>query len=388
MSEILFIAGVALTVAIAATAWLLHQRNALAWTPDYVRGRLRRRLPRTGLVDVMFCFVDHFEPRWRRPDHDTEVRRVTRWVEDYPRVCSGHRDADGCAPKHTFFYPEEEYETGHLDRIAELCGAGFGEIEVHLHHDRDTNAGLRSKLKSFTRLLHEQHGALSRHPDGRLAWAFIHGNWALDNARPDGRWCGVNDELTVLAEEGCYADFTLPSAPDPCQTRWVNRIYYAQDDPQRPRSHERGVPVTVGTEPCGDLMIVQGPLGWDWGNRRAGLMPRLENADVRSAQPPTPARIDRWVRTAIGLEGLPQWVFVKIHTHGTQEGDMDTLLGPPVERMFAHLEERYNDRRRFRLHYVSAREMYNIIRAGQSGLCDNPGRYRDYVIPAPAMVAR
>ena len=47
----------------------------------------------------------------------------------------------------------------------------------------------------------------------------------------DGRYCGVNDELTVLRETGCYADFTMPAAPDVSQTRTINAIYYAADDP-------------------------------------------------------------------------------------------------------------------------------------------------------------
>ena len=46
-----------------------------------------------------------------------------------------------------------------------------------------------------------------------VGYAFIHGNWSLCNSRPDGRYCGVNNELDVLRETGCYADFTLPSAP-------------------------------------------------------------------------------------------------------------------------------------------------------------------------------
>ena len=52
---------------------------------------------------------------------------------------------------------------------------------------------------------------------GELRFAFIHGNWSLDNSRPDGRWCGLNNELILLRELGCYADFTLPSAPSDTQ---------------------------------------------------------------------------------------------------------------------------------------------------------------------------
>src|SRR5437764_446696 len=80
---------------------------------------------------------------------------------------------------------------------------------------------------------------------GRPAFGFIHGNWALDNCRVEGvrNFCGVNDELTVLAEEGCYADFTFPALFHLAQPRQSNSIYYAEDDPQRPKSHDRGVPV-------------------------------------------------------------------------------------------------------------------------------------------------
>ena len=82
-------------------------------------------------------------------------------------------------------------------------------------------------------LFAHRHGLLAcDRRTGRPAYGFIHGNWALDNSRPDGRWCGVNNELDVLRETGCYADFTFPSAPSPTQPRKINSIYYAVDDPQ------------------------------------------------------------------------------------------------------------------------------------------------------------
>ncbi|MBK8740376.1 MAG: hypothetical protein IPM02_13005 [Betaproteobacteria bacterium] len=77
-------------------------------------------------------------------------------------------------------------------------------------------------------------------------FAFIHGNWCLDNSRRDGRWCGVNNELRVLGELGCYADFTLPSAPSDTQTRKINSIYYANDDSTHPKSHDDGVDLRSG----------------------------------------------------------------------------------------------------------------------------------------------
>ena len=74
---------------------------------------------------------------------------------------------------------------------------------------------------------------------------------------------------------------------------------------------------------------------------------------------------------------------MKIHTHGTQERDMDTLLGEPMRQCYEHLHARYNDGKDWKLHYVSAREMYNIVKAAEQNLPGEPGQYRDLVIPRP-----
>jgi hypothetical protein len=366
-------------------SYFVRSKNMHFWFWSYVRSSMRRRAPPAGPTHLMFCFVDHFEPQWGRVPYPQQCARVERWHREYPLLCARHHDADGHAPVHTFFYPAEEYRPEHIDSLVDLCRRGFGEIEIHLHHDNDTEAGLRQSLRHFTRALVERHDCLPVDPDtGQARWCFIHGNWALDNARPDGRYCGINNELIVLREEGCYADFTLPCAPDPSQTRTINSIYYASDDPQRPKSHDKGAAVRVGGKQGGDLMIIQGPLGLMWHSRKFGVLPRIENGDVRSAMLPTAQRVNGWVRTGIHVLQRPEWVFVKVHTHGTQERDTDTLLGAPMHRMLQQLETEFNDGRRYVLHYVSARETYNIIKAAESGEIGNPNLYRDFVIPRPA----
>lgn len=391
MNQVIVIALLALivlAVAFCAVAWMaIRSRNMQTWLWSYLRRRPRPAVK--GPTHVMFCFVDHYEPAWGRVDLETQRHRVDRWHKDYPAMASRHRDADGRPPQHTFFYPEEEYLPEHLDKIAGLCAAGFGEIEIHLHHDNDTPENFCATITRFNELLHARHGALSRdRHTGQLRFGFIHGNWSLDNSRADGRWCGINNELILLRELGCYADFTLPSAPSETQTRMINSIYYATDDPCHPKSHDTGARVRVDGTPSGDLMIVQGPLGLDWKRRRKLIMPRIENSDVRHSCPPTPERVDAWVETGIHVEGRPDWIFIKIHTHGTQERDMDTLLGDPMHAMHDHLEKVYNDGRNYLLHYVTAREMYNIIRAAEAGMEGNPARYRDFELSPPPGVTR
>jgi hypothetical protein len=146
-----------------------------------------------------------------------------------------------------------------------------------------------------------------------------------------------------------------------------------------------GVDVRVGGAPCGDLLILQGPLALNWRRRRWGLVPRIENADVRAAYPPTDDRVDLWVEQHIHVQGRPEWIFVKVHTHGTQDRDIHALLGRPVERMFERLERQYNDGRTHVLHYVTAREMFNIVKAAEAGCGGNPHDYRDFVLPKPPM---
>jgi hypothetical protein len=363
----------------------IRRRNIHIWLMSYLKQDWRAEVPESTTRHVLFCFVDHYEPMWLHPTYEVECQRVQRWVDDYPKLCEGLRDADGRAPIHSFFYPGEEYRPEHLDKLVDICRMGLGEIEIHLHHHEDTEAGLREKLRDFTRLLVERHDALPRHPKtGQPQWAFIHGNWALDNAHPKEWGCGVNNELIVLREEGCYVDYTLPAAPHICQTSTINQIYYATDDPEHPKSHDTGTPVEVGGQPSGDLMLIQGPLGFMWHSRKFGLIPRIENADIRTSSPPTPERVDAWIDTGIHVKGKPEWIFVKIHTHGTQERDTDTLLGPKMRRAYEHLLSKYNDGVAWKTHFVSAREMYNIAKAAEQGLTGEPGQYRDLVVARPA----
>ncbi len=289
-------------------------------------------------------------------------------------------------PGHSFFYPYDEMEPGELRDLAALCAAGYGELEIHLHHRDDTDATLRRKLRDA--IDHWQAvGALGHWPaTGRPAFGFIHGNWALDNSRIEaGRnFCGVNNEIALLAEEGCYADFTFPALAQMAQPRQSNCLFYAQDDPLRPKSHDRGVPVRAGGQPSGHLMLVQGPLRL---RRRPGrFLPRPEDGDVTGANPATPDRIDAWARADIHLPGRPEWVFVKVHTHGASDVNLNGLLNGGFDTVFSDLEARYNDGRHWRLHYVNARELFNIAKAAEAGHAGDPSNYRDFLITPPGAV--
>lgn len=314
-------------------------------------------------MHVYFCFSDHFEPFWEDADRETAFKRVAAWCSRYPEIAKNHRDSDGRYPIHTFYYPIEEYDPVILERIAGLCRAGIADVEVHLHHDNDTAGGLRNKLLGFKKVLRERHSLLRVDPDTEeVQYGFIHGNWALNNSRKDGRYCGVNNELAVLKGSGCYADFTLPSAPSETQTRKINSIYFAKFYPAVPKSHDEGRDVCVGEWSEEDLLIMQGPLCLNWKSRKYGIFPRIENSEVSSDNPATDHRIDLWVKCGIHVKGAPDTVFIKVYTHGAQEQNSSLLLGGNLEKMWDSLERRYNDGTNYILHYVSCWEMYKVIR--------------------------
>jgi hypothetical protein len=305
--------------------------------------------------------------------------RVEKWVLTYPESFGGFRDSDGRTPRHTFFYPIEEYEPELIEALAGLCRAGYGEVEIQLHHDNDTADNLRKRLLEARDCFRSRHGLLARdRTTGQPAFGFVHGNWSLDNSRPDGRWCGVNNELDVLREVGCYADFTFPSAPHPTQPRKVNSIYYAVDDPLRPRSHDRGIDVGTARAPAAGLMLIQGPLVLNWARRRWGLIPRTENECIQHNQPPSIDRLSFWLKARVQVPTRPDWFFVKLHTHGAEERLHEFLLGEPMVRFHQDLAARAARDPDFHYHYVTAREMYNLVKAAEAGWTGTVADALDY----------
>jgi len=325
---------------------------------------------------LIFTFVDHFEPE--------SAEHVEAWVRRYPEAVGGFADADGRPPRHTWFYDGEDASV--LDAMGGLCRRGFGEIELHLHHSNDTSDGLREKLERRKRI-YAEHGALIFFaPQRAMGFGFIHGKWSLDNSRGDA-YCGVNDELIVLREAGCYADFTFP-AWGRMQPRKCCGIYYATDDPERPKSYDTGVDVEVGREGAGDLMIIQGPGRLSGIPVRIGRLPGAAwladrlwlTCAVDAHLRPAPLRVDRWVGANVHVKGRPEWVFVKVHMHGARPANYGAYFDFNAGLLHRYLAERYNNGVEWKLHYVTAREAYNIIKAAEAGETGDPNGFRDYAL--------
>lgn len=344
---------------------MMRVRGLLPTT--FLRATLGNLRSVPNVKHVFICVADHFEPDWRGADRTIQDARVKRWRTEYPSFYGKFEDSRGRPPQHSFFYPAEIYEPKHVDQLAELSREGWGEVEVHLHHDNDTADGLRKTLSRFKETLHHRHGLLQKDSNGEIRFGFIHGNWALDNSRPDRSHCGVDNEISVLRELGCYADFTMPSAPDVTQVRTINQIYYAIDDPTRPNSHDTGICASVHrTRPEQGLMIIPGPLLVVLPGIRGNRKSRLENGNLAGKQHPSIERLRVWLKARVGVAGHRHWAFLKLHTHGTQERNSEALFGTSMEAFHTGLAQ-YSQERGFRYYYVTAREMAQLVTQAERG---------------------
>jgi hypothetical protein len=365
----------------------IRNKHLDKWVGGWARHSFERRVtpPKAeGPRHVLFALCDHYEPLWGNVDHVKGRERVAAWHTGYPKLAERYVDADGHHPRHSFFFPGEQYRPEYLDPLADLARRGFGEVEVHLHHDGDTAETLEPKLHEALSD-YAKHGHLTRDPDGRLRYAFIHGNWALANGRADGRWCGVDEEVPLLFKTGCFADFTFPSAPDQCQPNFVNRIYWPIGDLRAKRCYESGEEARVGVVMKDRLLMVQGPVAL--ARRPRSLAVRIESSALMANDPASATRAKTWMKQGIHVAGRPEWVFVKIHTHGAPDKEAASLLGDGGHALHQALTAQYNDGQRWILHYVTAREMFNIAIAAMEGRSGNPHDYRDHVLPPPPVAA-
>ena len=157
-------------------------------------------------------------------------------------------------------------------------------------------------------------------------------------------------------------------------------VYYAKDDPLKPKSYDSGIDVRVGVPGSGDLMLIQGPLVVDLKHWKSFILLGIENSSIEFYNSLSMSRVDLWVKANIHVRGNPNWRFIKLHTHGAYIANTKIFLGDGIKKIYSYLGREYNDGANYCLHYVTAREAYNIIKAAEAGLSGDPNQYRDYLI--------
>ena len=371
--------------------FLKKLKNNLPWLARYPLNRAGALLRQDSgqARHIIFTVADHFEPSWSRNgllDLDAQRRRLDDYHKLAAKTGAAIIDADGTKFRHTNFFPAEQYDYQLLEQMAAMQAEGLGEVEIHLHHGvekPDTAENLRKTLIEFRDCLAEEHGCLSRPNEKETAmYAFVHGNLALANSA-GGKFCGVDQEMQILQETGCYADFTLPSAPDETQIPMLNCIYECGLPLTEKMPHRTGKRVsTFGNQPQLPL-IFTGPLIFNWTRRVKKIpIPRLDDGALVDHQPMDLARLNRWRSANITVENRPEWVFVKLYCHGFFDYDQSACIGEKAVRFFNEVIENGERTKDYAVHFASAREAFNMVTAAIDGKTGTPHDYRNYRLRA------
>ncbi len=359
----------------------------LPWLARYPFERAANRLQQNAFEKkhIIFTVANHFEPSWSASGLlglDAQLRRLDEWRKIARQTGEAVRDADGTKFRHTNFYPAEQYFPEILDKMAELQAEGLGETEIHLHHGverAETADNLRQALTGFRDCLAQRHQLLSRLDGaGEPRYAFVHGNLALANSC-GGRFCGVDEEMQILADTGCYADMTLASAPDQSQVAMINKIYECGFLLTEKVPHRRGNSLETGRNHTRLPMIFTGPLVFNWTRRIKGVpVPRLEDGALVHNQTMDLARFNRWKNANITVKGRTDWVFVKLYCHGFFDHDQQACIGTGARAFFSRIIEHGEKTGDYKVYFASAREAANMVFAAIDGKKGTSGELRDY----------
>jgi hypothetical protein len=170
----------------------------------------------------------------------------------------------------------------------------------------------------------------------------------------------------------------LPTGPyHPAQTSKINSLYECALPLDRNAPHRKGKDLRVGSAPRVLPLIVQGPLLVDFRRSRQALRPVFETGAITEPNRMSLHRLSLWKHARVQVAGRPDWLFVKLHCHGMDPTQKDAVVGPAVEKFLEQLVGGARERKET-LHFVTAREMSNIVLAACDNKDGNPNDYRDY----------
>jgi hypothetical protein len=155
--------------------------------------------------------------------------------------------------------------------------------------------------------------------------------------------------MQILAQTGCYADFTLPSIDSRAQVARINAIYQCGNPLSTRAPHRSGPDLKVGDEVTLPILIT-GPLVFDWHHQKPGLpVPRMDDGVLGEHYPLDLARLRNWQSAGISVRRFMESVLELSDKSGS-----------------------------FKVHFATAREAFNIVMAAIDGREGEPGEYRDY----------
>ena len=342
-------------------------------------GNLSGLISQRGIKEIFHFHTDHWEP-WTGEDHTmANVGHIEEFIKHHERFDHSRKMTLNYKigfPKYTaldenalsrsrirfvegdyigFLVPDEgENEDSRMKIIRTLEEDTGHELQIHIHHERITSGDYciysspteipsekiaemdEMRLDFFVKLLLEQF----EKETGRKAehWTFVHGLWALNAS--DTKVCNVYNEIELLMNNGCIADFSMPSG------RWIVDSDIREPFTCLPVSTPKGYDFVESER----TRIKETPKP---SNRRRFLIWNQEipylycsldytTQGVIDALSDTYDYLETWLRTGFCVDGK---LFIKTHAHSMnknfdpRDGYHFPMCHPDVIRAFGALQE-------------------------------------------------
>ena len=346
------------------------------WLPSL--GRKKRPIENAlGTRHVMIAICNRFEQS-SKAGQNGKPALLESWRRDLSRLADEFRDAQGIAPRHTFFLPAEEAQEEWIGELGELCQTTGNEMEL-MARPIESADRLRETIQKGKDSL-TRKGWLSSDKSGAARYGFIPCASASTSSPPFAH-------QAILRETGCYASFLPPELADEMPSQIDNSLCYVHDREleNRPDGLRR---VRAEREPRIEsndgLLLIPPPMARDWNRKKFGLLPDLEMSELSATKPPSRERLRLWLDCRITVEARPNWVFIALHTNGLEAENSRMLLGEPMRSFYRTLTRLAADDHSLRFHCVTAREFVNILHAAEAGHSGNPTQFREFRYQAPA----
>jgi hypothetical protein len=327
----------------------------------------------------MFADLELWQAAWQRrktsSDHLLGLRHVMLCLctdgpelQDLPSLEPRAPENGSAAPKHTIFLsPDALPPAGEDASLVAYCRATGSEIELQAV---TASGGSAEALKSFTEARNQLHERSLLSHDGAGAACFaVH--------RSSARTQSSAPHPQGLREAGCYAEFAAPALRSREETLPLPRIYYRSGD-ALPRSRRVRSDRDARGPSDEELLTIEQPLSLDWTRRRMGLLPALERGWISEDEPLSPQRLRLWIDCKISLEGRPNWLFLALPLQPSAGHRAAPRKGNRLREFQEMIAAAAETDRTVRFHYVTARELVNIIHAAEAGHSGDPSQFRDF----------
>jgi hypothetical protein len=297
-------------------------------------------------------------------------------IDSINALCARYIDNDSQQFKLTMF---AESDSSLLRRLSYLSEAGACEVEYMLNPKSGVDSVIDRKIATEIGLLNKFGWGVTTQREVSFAVMRVDGG-----SRPAS--CDRN-ELEILRGAGCYADLTCASRRSMDQWSLMNTVAMLQPKLNSMNSRNSARELVAGKLGRGSVLTVNSPLVIAF-RRGKWYRPYLDDGILSVPEHPDPARVDSWIRANVHVRGQPNWLFIKIEIADFVETMSDRVFLQSLNEMLSFFGYAYGDGVRYRLHFASARETYNIARAAEAGREGDAGEYRDYMIKQYMSIAK